>query len=120
MRIFIAVGRQRNPRLKPGISLIIFLIWDINQHIFYIAIQYPANIIQCGGGNIAVVLQGMQRSFAEFEFFNQRIRSDISSAHGLPHWAIRNHKKHPLAISIIFCSIPLEYSRDTGHNLCGR
>lgn len=88
MSIFISVGRQRDPRRRPEISLISFLIWDIDQHIFYIAIQYPANIIQCGGGNIAVVLQGMQRSFAEFEFFNQRIRSDISSAHGLPHWAI--------------------------------
>lgn len=62
------------------------------------------------------MLQGVQRSFAERVVLDERICADLFAAHRFPQRLVRNHKKHLLVISIIFCRFGVEYSRDAGYN----
>lgn len=59
-------------------------IRNIEQHIPHAAGEDAAEIIECCGGNIAVVLERVQRAAAERVVFDQSVGRDVPLLHRLP------------------------------------
>ena len=81
----------------------LFFVRDITEDIAYIAFQDGTQVIQCGGGDVPILLQRVQRSTAKGVSPDKRIGGDPLPLHGLPKRGVRDRRNHPLSvIPIIF------------------
>ena len=81
------------------------------EHIFHLTGEYGAQIIQRGGGDVPVLLQGIQGAPAERVFLDERIGGDPPAPHSFPQRIVGNDRNRLLAGSIILAEKILEYSR---------
>ena len=65
-------------------SVVLCFVRYMPKNIFHVAGEDIAQIIQCGGGDVPVLFEGVQGSSAEGIVLDQRIGRDALAPHGLP------------------------------------
>lgn len=95
----------------------LYFVGNVAQHIFHIAGENAAQVVQRGGGDVAVLLQGVQRPPAEGIVLDERVGGEPPAFQGLPQRVIHDHQNHLPSGFIIFPTGGIEYSRYIGYNL---
>lgn len=93
----------------------LFIIGDMSQNILHLTGKDVAEVVKGRRGDVAVVLERIQRTTAKGIVLNERVCADSLSPHGLPQRIVGNHRNHLAVIPIIFCGLALEYSRYIGY-----
>lgn len=75
-------------------GVVLRFVGEIPEHVLHIAGEDAAQVVQGGGGDVAVLLQGVQRPPAEGVVLDERIRGDSLAPHGLPQRVVHDHKNH--------------------------
>ena len=98
-------------------------IRNLDKNILHAAREDIAQIVQRGGGDVAVLLQRIQGAAAERIVLDQGVGGNSLAPHGLPQRVVSNHILCLLVSgffqylpSIIFIQFPIEYSRYIGYN----
>ena len=64
------------------------------QHILHLAGEDIAQVVKRGGGDVAIVLEGIQRPTAEGVVLDQRVGGDSLALHGLPERVVHDDRNH--------------------------
>ena len=66
----------------------LLFVRDVKKNIFHIAVQNFAQVVEGGGGNISILLEGVQSSLAEGISFDEGVGGHPFFLHGLPQGSV--------------------------------
>ena len=78
--------------LMPGRRL--FFIRYVLQNVFNAAVEYVAEVVQCGGGNVPALFERVERPAAERIVLDKRVRRDAFALHCFPKRVVSNNGNH--------------------------
>ena len=107
---------ERCKKRRPG-GAVSVLVRAVFQDVIHPAGEDAAQAVQGGGGDVPVVLQGVQGASAEGMLLDEGIGGDPLALHGLPKRIIDDHGIHLPVDTIIFPMGELECSRYIGCNM---
>ena len=107
---------ERCKKRRPG-GAVSVLVRAVFQDVIHSAGEDAAQAVQGGGGDVPVVLQGVQGASAEGMLLDEGIGGDPLALHGLPKRIIDDHGIHLPVDIIIFPMGELECSRYIGCNM---
>ena len=97
-------------------GVVLRFVGEIPEHVLHIAGEDAAQVVQGGGGDVPVLLQGVQRPPAEGIVLDERVGGEPPAFQGLPQRVIHDHQNHLPSGFIIFPTGGIEYSRYIGYN----